>query len=153
VPAISTNTAANAAVRYLNINSQQETSALSKLSSGSRMTSASDEKSNETVKKLISNNPDLRNSIYSFLSSTIVALEAQRPEDLKAKDVKIDSLQKQLLDALNYGNEKARKVEKLESDLKLANETGLSQTNALEDLQKKLQKQEEVETQCLSTLL
>jgi chromosome segregation ATPase len=109
------------------------------------MTSASDEKSNETVKKLISNNPDLRNSIYSFLSSTIVALEAQRPEDLKAKDVKIDSLQKQLLDALNYGNEKARKVEKLESDLKLANETGLSQTNALEDLQKKLQKLEEVE--------
>jgi len=109
------------------------------------MTSASDEKSNETVKKLISNNPDLRNSIYSFLGSTIVALEAQRPEDLKAKDVKIDSLQKQLLDALNYGNEKARKVEKLESDLKLANETGLSQTNALEDLQKKLQKLEEVE--------
>ena len=41
MPAISTNTAANSAVRYLNINSQQETSALSKLSSGSRITSAS----------------------------------------------------------------------------------------------------------------
>jgi chromosome segregation ATPase len=109
------------------------------------MTSNSDEKNNETVKQLISNNPDLRNSIYSFLGSTIVALEGQRPEDLKAKDVKIDSLQKQLLEALNYGNEKARKVEKLESDLKLANETGLSQTNAIEDLRKKLQKQEGVE--------
>ena len=35
MPAISTNTAANSAVRYLNINSMQETSALSKLSSGS----------------------------------------------------------------------------------------------------------------------
>jgi chromosome segregation ATPase len=109
------------------------------------MTSTSDEKNNENVKQLISNNPDLRNSIYSFLSSTIVALEGQRPEDLKAKDVKIDGLQKQLLEALNYGNEKARKVEKLESELKLATETGLSQANALEDLQKKLQKQEEVE--------
>ena len=109
------------------------------------MISTSDEKNNETVKQLISNNPDLRNSIYSFLGSTIVALEGQRPEDLKAKDVKIDSLQKQLLEALNYGNEKARKIEKLESDLKLANETGLSQTNAIEDLRKKLQKQEGVE--------
>ena len=38
MPAISTNTAANSAVRYLNINSMQETSALSKLSSGSRIT-------------------------------------------------------------------------------------------------------------------
>src|SRR3977135_3021583 len=43
MPAISTNTAANAAVRYLNINSAQESSALSKLSSGSRITSASDD--------------------------------------------------------------------------------------------------------------
>jgi flagellin len=43
VPVISTNTAANAAVRYLNINSNQESSALSKLSSGSRITSASDD--------------------------------------------------------------------------------------------------------------
>src|ERR1700754_2713263 len=42
MPAISTNNAANAAVRYLNINSSQETSSLSKLSSGSRITSASD---------------------------------------------------------------------------------------------------------------
>jgi len=36
MPAITTNIAANSAVRYLNINSNQETSALSKLSSGSR---------------------------------------------------------------------------------------------------------------------
>jgi predicted RNase H-like nuclease (RuvC/YqgF family) len=109
------------------------------------MTSTSDEKNNETVKQLISKNPDLRNSIYTFLGSTIVALEAQRPEDLKTKDVKINGLQKQLLDAMKYGNEEAHKVEKLELELKLATENGLSQARALEDLQKKLQKQEEVE--------
>lgn len=43
MPAINTNTAANSAVRYLNINSAQESSSLAKLSSGSRITSASDD--------------------------------------------------------------------------------------------------------------
>src|ERR1700744_5896171 len=43
MPAISTNTAANSAARYLNITAQQETSALAKLSSGSRITQASDD--------------------------------------------------------------------------------------------------------------
>src|SRR5258707_5931878 len=42
MPAITTNIAANSAVRYLNINSNQETSALSKLATGSRLPSASD---------------------------------------------------------------------------------------------------------------
>jgi len=54
MPAISTNTAANAAVRYLNINSQQETSALSKLSSGSRITSASDDAAGLAISTRIS---------------------------------------------------------------------------------------------------
>jgi flagellin len=43
MPVISTNTAANAAVMYLNINAAQESSALQKLSSGSRITQASDD--------------------------------------------------------------------------------------------------------------
>lgn len=43
MPAISTNVAANAAVRYLNINSNQLNSSLSKLSSGSRIVAASDD--------------------------------------------------------------------------------------------------------------
>ena len=43
MPVISTNTAANSAVRYLNINSQQMSSSLSKLSSGSKITQASDD--------------------------------------------------------------------------------------------------------------
>ena len=54
MPAISTNTAANAAVRYLNINSQQESSALSKLSSGSRITSASDDAAGLAISTRIS---------------------------------------------------------------------------------------------------
>ena len=43
MPVISTNTAANIAVRYLNSNSADETSSLSKLASGSRITRASDD--------------------------------------------------------------------------------------------------------------
>lgn len=54
MPAISTNTAANSAVRYLNINSMQETSALSKLSNGSRITSASDDAAGLAISTRIS---------------------------------------------------------------------------------------------------
>jgi len=43
MPVISTNTAANSAVRYLNINAAQESSSLAKLSSGSKITQASDD--------------------------------------------------------------------------------------------------------------
>ena len=54
MPAITTNIAANSAVRYLNINSSQETSALSKLSSGSRITSASDDAAGLAISTRIS---------------------------------------------------------------------------------------------------
>jgi flagellin len=54
MPAISTNTAANSAVRYLNINSAQESSALAKLSSGSRITSASDDAAGLAISTRIS---------------------------------------------------------------------------------------------------
>jgi flagellin len=43
MPVINTNNAANSAVRYLNSNAADESSALSKLSSGSRITAASDD--------------------------------------------------------------------------------------------------------------
>lgn len=43
MPVISTNTAANSAVYYLNVNSAQESQALSELSSGSRIVNASDD--------------------------------------------------------------------------------------------------------------
>jgi flagellin len=54
MPAISTNIAANAAVNYLNINSAQQTSALSKLSSGSRIVSASDDAAGLAISTRIS---------------------------------------------------------------------------------------------------
>jgi flagellin len=43
MPVISTNTAANSAVRYLNINAAEQSQSLSKLASGSRITQASDD--------------------------------------------------------------------------------------------------------------
>jgi flagellin len=54
MPAINTNAAANAAVRYLNLNSMQESSALAKLSSGSRITSASDDAAGLAISTRIS---------------------------------------------------------------------------------------------------
>jgi flagellin len=54
MPAINTNTAANSAVRYLNINSAQESSSLAKLSSGSRITSASDDAAGLAISTRIS---------------------------------------------------------------------------------------------------
>jgi flagellin len=54
MPAITTNIAANSAVYYLNINSQQESSALSKLSSGSRITAASDDAAGLAISTRIS---------------------------------------------------------------------------------------------------
>jgi flagellin len=52
--AITTNLAANNAVRFLNINSQQETSALSKLSSGSKIVQASDDAAGLAISTRIS---------------------------------------------------------------------------------------------------
>lgn len=43
MPVIATNTAANSAVRYLNINAAEQSSSLSKLASGSRIAQASDD--------------------------------------------------------------------------------------------------------------
>jgi hypothetical protein len=43
MPVISTNTAANSALRYLNINSDDQSSSVSKIASGSRITKASDD--------------------------------------------------------------------------------------------------------------
>ncbi|MCW2239747.1 flagellin [Azospirillum canadense] len=43
MPVISTNTASNSALRYLNINSENQSSSVSKIASGSRITKASDD--------------------------------------------------------------------------------------------------------------
>jgi len=54
MPVISTNTAANAAVSYLNMNASAESSALAKLSSGSRITQASDDAAGLAISTRIS---------------------------------------------------------------------------------------------------
>ena len=54
MPVISTNIAANSAVRYLNINSASQTSSLSKLASGSRITQASDDAAGLAISTKIS---------------------------------------------------------------------------------------------------
>ena len=54
MPVISTNTAANTAVRYLNVNSAQESSSLGKLSSGSKINKASDDAAGLAISTRIS---------------------------------------------------------------------------------------------------
>lgn len=54
MPVISTNLAANSAVRYLNMNSSEQTSSLSKLASGSRITQASDDAAGLAISTKIS---------------------------------------------------------------------------------------------------
>lgn len=54
MPVISTNTAANSAVHYLNINSAQESSSLAKLSSGSKINQASDDAAGLAISTRIS---------------------------------------------------------------------------------------------------
>jgi len=54
MPVINTNTAANSAVRYLNINAAQESSSLAKLSSGSKITQASDDAAGLAISTRIS---------------------------------------------------------------------------------------------------
>jgi flagellin len=54
MPVISTNTAANTAVRYLNVNSAQESSSLAKLSSGSKINKASDDAAGLAISTRIS---------------------------------------------------------------------------------------------------
>ncbi len=54
MPVISTNLAANSAVRYLNINSTDQTASLSKLASGSRITQASDDAAGLAISTRIS---------------------------------------------------------------------------------------------------
>jgi len=54
MPVISTNIAANSAVRYLNINSAEQTSSLSKLASGSRISQAKDDAAGLAISTRIS---------------------------------------------------------------------------------------------------
>lgn len=75
MPAINTNTAANSAVRYLNINSAQETSSLSKLSSGSRITSASDDAAGLAISTRISSDVTTLQQAATNASQAVAILQ------------------------------------------------------------------------------
>jgi flagellin len=81
MPVISTNTTANSALRYLNINSAAQSSSVSKIASGSRITNASDDaaglavatslKSDVTVLKQASTNASNATAILQTADGTM----------------------------------------------------------------------------------
>lgn len=81
MPVISTNTTANSALRYLNINSSAQSSSVSKIASGSRITTAADDasglavatslKSDVTVLKQASTNASNATSILQTADGTM----------------------------------------------------------------------------------
>jgi len=75
MPVISTNLAANSAVRYLNINSSMQTSSLSKLASGSRITQASDDAAGLAISTKISSDVTALNQAATNASHGISVLQ------------------------------------------------------------------------------
>lgn len=75
MPVISTNTAANSAVRYLNINAAEQSSSLSKLASGSRITQASDDAAGLAISTRISSDVATLNQAATNTSHAISVLQ------------------------------------------------------------------------------
>lgn len=75
MPVISTNTAANSAVRYLNINASEQSSSLSKLASGSRITQASDDAAGLAISTRISSDVATLNQAATNASHAVSVLQ------------------------------------------------------------------------------
>nr|WP_026782829.1 flagellin [Pleomorphomonas koreensis] len=75
MPVISTNTAANSAVRYLNINASEQSSSLSKLASGSRITQASDDAAGLAISTRISSDVATLNQAATNSSHAVSVLQ------------------------------------------------------------------------------
>jgi flagellin len=75
MPVISTNTAANSAVRYLNINAKEQSESLSKLASGSRITQASDDAAGLAISTRISSDVTTLNQAATNASHGISVLQ------------------------------------------------------------------------------
>lgn len=75
MPVISTNLAANSAVRYLNINSSEQTASLSKLASGSRITQASDDAAGLAISTKISSDVTALNQAATNASHGVSVLQ------------------------------------------------------------------------------
>jgi chromosome segregation ATPase len=109
------------------------------------MTSTPTYKSVTHIQSIINESPELRSSLFSLLQATIAAAEAEQPKLMKDKDAKIEDLQKQLLQASEFGNAKAAEVDRVEASLKLATDTGLEQIEHLEELNAHVKRLEQVE--------
>ncbi|MBB4265508.1 flagellin [Roseospira visakhapatnamensis] len=75
MPVISTNTAANSALRYLNINSAQQTTALNRIASGSKVTQASDDAAGLAVATKLQNDVAVLNQAQTNASHGIAVLQ------------------------------------------------------------------------------
>jgi len=75
MPVISTNTAANSAVYYLNINAAQESQALSELSSGSRIVNASDDAAGLAISTRISSDVSVLEQAATNSSHAVSVLQ------------------------------------------------------------------------------
>jgi flagellin len=75
MPVISTNTAANSAVRYLNINASEQSSSLSKLASGSRITQASDDAAGLAISTRISSDVATLNQAATNATQAVSVLQ------------------------------------------------------------------------------
>ncbi|CCG06951.1 flagellin [Pararhodospirillum photometricum] len=75
MPVITTNTSANSALRYLNINSSNQTSALNRIASGSKITSAADDAAGLAVSMKLKNDVSVLGQAQTNASHATALLE------------------------------------------------------------------------------
>jgi len=75
MPVIATNTAANSAVRYLNQNAASQSSSLSKLASGSRISSASDDAAGLAISTRVSSDVATLNQAATNATNAVAILQ------------------------------------------------------------------------------
>lgn len=75
MPVIATNTAANSAVRYLNLNAASQSSSLSKLASGSRISQASDDAAGLAISTRVSSDIATLNQASTNATNAIAILQ------------------------------------------------------------------------------
>jgi len=87
MPTITTNTAANSALRYLNINSANQTTALNRIASGSKITSASDDAAGLAVSMKVQNDVAVLNQASTNASHATAMLETADGALAKVADI------------------------------------------------------------------
>ena len=75
MPVITTNTSANSALRYLNLNAAEQTSALNRIASGSKITKASDDAAGLAVATKLQNDVAVLNQAQTNASHAVAVLE------------------------------------------------------------------------------